>query len=50
MGTTRDLHHEAANSASNAEGNYSRFDMGDGNDGDMTVLLKLQALEFEKFQ
>ena len=49
MGTTQDLHHEAANSASNAEGNSSHSETGDGNDGDMTVLLKMQALEFEKF-
>ena len=50
MGTTQDLHHEATNSASSAEGNSNHSETDDGNDGDMLVLLKFQALEFNKFQ
>ena len=50
MGTTQDLHHEAANNASNVEGNSSHSETGDSNNGYVIVLLKLQALEFEKFQ
>jgi len=50
MGTTQYNHHETTNSVSNAGGNSGGSEMGDVNEGGMTLLLRLQALEFEKFQ
>lgn len=50
MGTTQYDYHGTTNSASNAGGNSGGSEMGDVDEGGMTLLLRLQALEFEKFQ
>lgn len=50
MGTTQYQHHETAKSASNSDGNPGCSEMGGDAEGEMTLLLRMQALEFEKFQ
>jgi hypothetical protein len=50
MGTTQYDYHGTTNSTSNAGGNSGGSKMGDVDEGGMRLLLRLQALEFEKFQ
>lgn len=48
--TTQYHHQETAQSASNSGDNSGCTEMGGGDEGEMTLLLRMQALEFEKFQ